>query len=84
MSLTSLALSRLESRLTSSKGWNQHDVDEGLRLAGHGPIAQPHQGQVAPDDRIEEGVTVRNVPVPKVQAALRKLRMPLHAEEIDV
>lgn len=33
---------------------------------------------------IEEGVTVRNVPVPKVQAALRKLRMPLHAEEIDV
>ena len=32
---------------------------------------------------IEEGVTVRNVPVPKVQAALRLLRMPLHAEEID-
>jgi hypothetical protein len=32
---------------------------------------------------IEEGVSVRNVPVPKVQAALRGLRMPLHPEEIN-
>lgn len=31
---------------------------------------------------IEEGVTVRNVPVKKVQDALRKLNMPLHAEEV--
>jgi FAD dependent oxidoreductase len=31
---------------------------------------------------VEEGVTVRNVPVPKVQAALRQLGMPLHAEQI--
>jgi hypothetical protein len=31
---------------------------------------------------IEEGVTVRNVPVAKVQAALRALGMPLHADEI--
>ncbi len=31
---------------------------------------------------IEEGVSVRNVPVSKVQAALRELGMPLHAEEI--
>jgi hypothetical protein len=32
---------------------------------------------------IEEGVSVRNVPVQKVQAALRGMRMPLHAEEIE-
>lgn len=31
---------------------------------------------------IEEGVSVRNVPVKKVQDALRKLNMPLHAEEV--
>jgi len=31
---------------------------------------------------IEEGVTVRNVPVEKVQDALRKLNMPLHAEDV--
>ena len=31
---------------------------------------------------VEEGVTVRNVPVSKVQAPLRKLGMPLHAEQI--
>jgi hypothetical protein len=31
---------------------------------------------------VEEGVTVRNVPVKKVQDALRKLDMPLHAEEV--
>ena len=31
---------------------------------------------------VEEGVSVRNVPVGKVQAALRALAMPLHPEEI--
>jgi hypothetical protein len=31
---------------------------------------------------VEEGVTVRNVSIPKVQAALRALGMPLHAEQI--
>ena len=31
---------------------------------------------------LEEGVTVRKVRVPKVQAALRKLGMPLDAEQI--
>lgn len=31
---------------------------------------------------VEDGVTVRKVSVPKVQAALRKLGMPLHAGEI--
>jgi hypothetical protein len=31
---------------------------------------------------IEEGVTVRRVPLPKVQHALRALNMPLHAEEV--
>lgn len=31
---------------------------------------------------IEEGVSVRNVPVPKVQAALRELGMPLFATEV--
>ena len=31
---------------------------------------------------IEDGVTVRNVSVKKVQAALRQLKMPLHAEEV--
>lgn len=31
---------------------------------------------------IEEGTSVRAVPIEKVQAALRGLRMPLHAEEI--
>jgi hypothetical protein len=33
---------------------------------------------------VEEGVTVRNVSIPKVQAALRALGMPLHAEQIVV
>lgn len=32
---------------------------------------------------VEEGVRVRNVPIGKVQAALRALKMPLHAEEIS-
>jgi hypothetical protein len=31
---------------------------------------------------IEEGTSVRDVPVKKVQDALRKLKMPLHAEEV--
>jgi hypothetical protein len=31
---------------------------------------------------VEEGVSVRNVSIPKVQAALRALGMPLHAEEV--
>lgn len=31
---------------------------------------------------VEEGVTVREVPLPKVQAALRALGMPLHAEDV--
>jgi hypothetical protein len=31
---------------------------------------------------LEEGVRVRDVPVKKVQAALRELGMPLHAEEV--
>jgi hypothetical protein len=31
---------------------------------------------------VEEGVTVRNVSVPKVQAALRALGMPLHADQV--
>lgn len=31
---------------------------------------------------VEEGVSVRRVPVAKVQAALRELGMPLHAEEV--
>jgi len=31
---------------------------------------------------IDEGTTVRRVPVAKVQAALRELRMPLHPEDI--
>ena len=31
---------------------------------------------------IEDHVTVRNVSVKKVQAALRQLKMPLHAEEV--
>ena len=31
---------------------------------------------------VEQGVSVRRVPLDKVQAALRELRMPLHAEEV--
>jgi hypothetical protein len=31
---------------------------------------------------IEEGVPVRKVTVSKLQAALRKMDMPLHAEEV--
>jgi hypothetical protein len=31
---------------------------------------------------VEEGVSVRQVPIAKVQAALRELGMPLHAEEV--
>ena len=31
---------------------------------------------------VEENVTVRKVPIKKVQDALRKLNMPLHAEEV--
>ncbi len=31
---------------------------------------------------VEEGVDVRRVPIAKVQAALRELKMPLHAEQI--
>jgi hypothetical protein len=33
---------------------------------------------------IEDGVTVRRVPIARVQSALRQLGMPLHAEEITV
>jgi hypothetical protein len=31
---------------------------------------------------VEEGVSVRHVPIGKVQAALRELGMPLHAEDV--
>jgi hypothetical protein len=31
---------------------------------------------------VEEGVSVRHVPIGKVQAALRELGMPLHAKDV--